>query len=657
MNEQDTTAQDALPPKPTTQEETRLEAPPETADSEPNSSEVDSPEEAKAAEMPTEEKKAQGSTAKRSKQGGVGRIIGGAFRGLGFQVARTRRFLFRGRIPDYPVIVLDGALTEREPQLPWWQQFVPGRRPPVSLEALEAALKKVVADPKTKGVLFLFKSPQIGLTQAQSLLMLFDRFRAWDAAQRNSAATPKQIIVHIEDGMMGSFIAACGADQIYMTPLTEWRVLGLRMGGIFLKDTLARIGVEFDVLRIAPWKSAGDMYDRTEMSEESRTQYNWLLDSLYASLVTIISQRRKLSAERVKELIDQAPLKAEQCLAADLIDGIYYEDEIGNTLSWGSKSAVLKPYDECARLLLRKPIRRESKAIGVISLSGTIVPGKSRDLPVPLPLLGNEQIGSITVQQIVRSARENESLAAIVLHVDSPGGSALASDVMWRELMLLNDEKPVVVYMGRVAASGGYYISTPAQKIVAQPTTVTGSIGVLSAKPSTEGTYSKIGVGRDSVQRGANAAIYEDDMRWTPEQKSQMEDGIHFMYDEFKDRVAQGRGLDFDRLDPICQGRVWTGEQALEHGLVDALGDLQTAVEQACQLADLPSDGNVSLINLHPPREPLLAAPQKVVEEELGFSNLGELRELLSTVATGSWSKLLHAEQYWFLAEDLPKEG
>lgn len=584
----------------------------------------------------------------------VGSVLGNFVRGVGYQIVRIRRFFFKGRIPDYPVIVLSGELVERTPQLPWWQQLIPGRKAPVSLEALHEAFQRIAADPKTDGVVVLFKSPKIGLVQAQSLIALFDRFREWSKERSAAGVASKKVIVHIEDGMMDSYVAACGADQIFMTPLTEWRVLGLRFGSLFLKETLARIGIEFDVIRIAPWKSAGDVYNRTSMSEESREQYNWLADSLYQTIVSTISQRRNLTHDAVRNLIDHAPLKATDALSSDLIDGIYYEDEIPVALSWGTQAATLKPWEECGHLLLRQDVQRSRQAVGIISLSGTIVPGKSRDLPVPLPLLGDEQIGSSTVQQLVRAAREDDRLAAVVLHVDSPGGSALASDVMWRELTLLNEEKPLVVYMGNVAASGGYYIATPARKIVAQSTTITGSIGVLSAKPSLRGTYNKIGANRESVQRGANVMLYDENSRWTPEQVAQIEESIQYMYREFKERVACGRGLNFESLDSICQGRVWTGAQALENGLVDSLGDLQVAVQQACQLAELPGDGSIRVANIYVPKETRLAEPLRETAGQFRWGSTRDLRQLLRSVARGNWSELLHAEQHWYLIEELP---
>lgn len=586
---------------------------------------------------------------------GIGSRIGGFFSGIGFQFAKLRRFLFRGRIPDYPVILLDGELVERTPTMPWWQQLIPNRKPPMSLELLNEGLRKIALEPKTKGVILLFKSPAISLTQAQSLIMLFDRFRQWDAEQRNAGATPKQVIVHIEDGAAGTYVAACGADNIYMTPLTEFKVMGLRLGSLFVKDTLKKIGVEFDVVRIAPWKTAADMYDRTEMSPEARDQYNWLIEGLYNSIATTIHQRRGIGLDRVKALIDDAPLNADQALAADLIDGIYYEDELPDALSWGTKSAVLRPADDCVGIMLRQRTHRAAKSVGVISLSGAIMSGKSRDLPIPLPLFGSEQIGSATVQQLVRAAREDESLGAVVVHVDSPGGSALASDIMWRELTLLNKEKPVVIYMGNVAASGGYYISTPGQKIVAQPATITGSIGVITAKPSTKGLYDKLEANREFVQRGENADLYAEDSRWSGAQIQKVNDGIKHIYHEFKDRVAQGRSLPMDELDPICQGRVWTGEQALAHGLVDRLGDIHTAIEEACILAELPTGASVRVTNVDGPKEPLLAQPMQATEEALGFTSLHQMQTLLSSVVRGEWNELLGSDDYWLIADNLPQ--
>lgn len=623
-------------------------------------------------------------TSKKQRYG-VGSVVAAWWNALGCLLSNLRRRMRRGARADFPLIELEGELTERTPQQPWWAGLLPSvRSAPTSLEYLHDALHAIAADPDTRGVVLHFNGPDLSLAQAQSLTQLFDRFRTWDQQyhRTHGAHAPgqrKQIIVHAEELSMAAYVAACAADRVYLTPLTDWTVLGLRVGATYLKETLAHAGIDFDVIKIAPWKSAGDRVSCARMSPESREQFNWLLDSLYTDIVCAIARGRKLSEARVRALIDSAPLSAADAAAADLIDGVLYADELPHLLSNLAPSpapptasandkqpedekspsprppATVKPYEQVKKLMLRRPMLRPRRAVGLISVGGAIVTGKSRNLPFPLPLLGDRQMGSRTVQQLVRAARANPRLAAVVLHVDSPGGSALASDLIWRELTLLASEKPLVVYMGDTAASGGYYIATPAHTIVAQSATLTGSIGVINMKPNTAGTYAKLDARVETVQRGTNADLFSTDRGWDEQQREKMEASVRHVYGEFKERVAAGRSLDYAELDPICNGRVWTGAQARAHGLVDELGDLALAVERACALAELPTDGRTRVIPVEPPKTPHPATPLQELLEPEELANLRDLRTLAADLLAGDWRAIFGSEQCWLIADELPR--
>ena len=283
------------------------------------------------------------------------------------------------------------------------------------------------------------------------------------------------------------------------------------------------------------------------------------------------------------------------------------------------------------------------------------VPSQLAKRCIPLPLFGTRTLGSATAGQQIRNARRDRNLGAIVVHVDSGGGSALASDLIWRELELLNQEKPVVVYMGDVAASGGYYIAAPAHKIVAQSATLTGSIGVIVAKPVTAGALEKLDARREVVQRGENADLYAEDNLWTESQRAQVEDSVQHIYREFKRRVAAGRKLEYDTLDPICHGRVWTGKQALQHGLVDALGDFQTALELACAQAGWPVDGPIRTHIVSAPRTSLPAQPADAAKALLGLEPDGPIQTAAAALWQGSWHKLFGRDRLWLIADGLPR--
>ena len=575
----------------------------------------------------------------------LARGVAQAWDRLGCAWSNGWRALRRGLRTDYVLIVMDHAVSERAPVVPWLYAYIPGLKLPLSLEYLHKALRRIAHDPDVRGVVFLFKGASLSLAQAQSLAQLFDRFRAWDSHARG-AQPPKQIVVYLEQAGSAAYVVACAADCIFMPRLVSWDVLGLRVAPTFWQETLDRAGIRFDVVRIADWKTAADGVSRREISQAARDQYDWLLDGLQEDIVAAIGRGRRLAPETVRSLIDRAPLSAEEALTAGLIDGIAYEDELATRLAaTDAKPARLKSYAQVRGLLYRRPRPYHAQRIGVLSLEGVMVTGASRAFPVPLPLLGDRLMGSATVEQMVRAARQDHSLAAVVLHVDSGGGSALASDLIWRELELLAREKPLIVYMGDVAASGGYYIAAPGRTIIAQRATMTGSIGVVIAKSSTEALRAKVGANRAVIQRGANAGLFSDDASWTPQQQATVEKLAHDVYALFKQRVACGRNLPLDGLDEICSGKVWTGKQALAHGLVDALGDFQVALETACRAAGLPDDGSVRT-------RPISAPPTRLVGQP---PQTADAAAWLTALLQGDWLHLIRRDPVWLMAPELPR--
>jgi protease IV len=569
-------------------------------------------------------------------------------------IANTRRRLYKRRLPDYVVITIDGELQERDPETPWYYDFVPGYRGAQTIEGLHRVLDRVADDPDVRGVLFLFKGASISLAQAQSLIALFERFRRW-SVERNRRDMAQRIVIFVEQCSPSALVAASAADQLILAPLADWEIVGLRTAPLFLRETLARLGVEMQVVRVAPWKTAADSFIFDGLTEEARAQYEWLLDSLYADIVESVGRGRRLEAETVRALIDRAPLTAAEALDAGLVDALAYEDELPALLGTEGKPARFRAYRRAHGLLYRRPKPPATGTIGVISLSGTIMTGESRSFPVALPLFGEETIGSTTAQQIIRAARQDDGLDAVIVHVDSPGGSALASDLIWRELSLLNTEKPVIIYMGNVAASGGYYIAAPGRKIVAQRASITGSIGVIIAKANLRGAFAKIGARRDEVTRGAHAGIYADTTQWQGDLVERVEHSLHHVYGVFKQRVIDGRQLDPERLDDLAGGRVWTGAQALSCGLIDALGDFQRAAEIAAVEAGLSADGRLELVTISAPRRWLPPEPVEATKTLFSGRRSQQFADLAAFVLDGELSNLLEREQVWLLAPHLPK--
>jgi protease-4 len=292
---------------------------------------------------------------------------------------------------------------------------------------------------------------------------------------------------------------------------------------------------------------------------------------------------------------------------------------------------VLVSWEQAQKRLLA-PLRwRSRQAVGVVSLQGLIVLGPSRRMPLPLPLpLFPSQAGSDTLVQQLRAAAQDKRLGAIVLHVDSPGGSALASDLIWREVLHLRRRKPVVVYMGDRAASGGYYVAAGANAVVAQPTTLTGSIGIWGGKIVTRGLWGMVHARREVAARGGAAGLYADVAPFTAEERAKIRSNLGAGYERFKSRVADGRGLTMAAVEDIARGRVWCGEQGLRNGLVDSLGDLRAAADLACELAGLDPDRYVPLVNVPLPRQHHVPAslPDEATAWWAGF--LGLMRGLLA---------------------------
>jgi protease-4 len=388
------------------------------------------------------------------------------------------------------------------------------------------------------------------------------------------------------------------------------------------------------------------------MTPELREQTNWLLDSIFDTLTAAMADGRYKTQEEIKTLIDQSPLFAEESLAFGLVDALGYEDTLVYELAkqppppeteplaaaeppqpseqtenepppdkdQDRPKATLRTWREARGMLLEKPQRPSRQHIGVISLTGTITMGPSRQPPIdlPLPFIGGAAAGEETLIQLLRQAEADDQMAALIFHIDSGGGAALASDLIWRQLDRIAQKKPVLAYLGNMAASGGYYIAAAASHIMAQPLTLTGSIGVIMAHISTADLFQKIQANRVSIARGKRAGLYSDDAPLTAEERNILWAGVVEAYQQFKKVVANGRDLPLVKLDAIAEGRVWTGEQALGHRLIDSYGDFRDAIEKAAELANIPTSPghDIQVVTLHPQdRHYRLPQPFEAAEE------------------------------------------
>lgn len=498
--------------------------------------------------------------------------------------------LFR-KSPDYVVLEVGGSLPEFEARIGFLRRrLTPGPSGP-SLEGLRGRLDRISADGRCRGVVLRVQNMDAGWAALEELRNEISLFR-----ERGG-----RVVAYLVEPDTRDYYLACAAEEVFATPVSTLNVLGLRTKVNFLKDALRKVGVEAEVVAVSPYKSAGDTLTRNDFSDEAREQAERLLDGRFGELVDAVSRGRNMSPEEVEQKIDGAPYGAPAAYAEGLLDGACYEDELPERLGAEGERARLEEWGS-ARKSLAIPYRKaRRRKIGVVSLSGTIVRGRSRRLPVPVPLLGVEQAGSESVVGALRVAEKNRRVAAVLFHVDSRGGDALASDLIWREVQRIAAKKPVVVLMGDAAASGGYYVAAPASHVVARRTTITGSIGVVITRPVTAGLYEKLGINPVAIERGARSGLLDASHSPGPDEIEVLHDQLAFFYDGFKDRVSKGRNLAVDSLESLAGGRVWSGAEALEYGLVDETGGYRAAFEKACELAGIEADASEAPLKISPP--------------------------------------------------------
>lgn len=464
---------------------------------------------------------------------------------------------------------------------------------PMSLVDLESAFKQLGKDSRNIGVILHLPRMSMPLADLQTLRNSILRLKA----------KGKRVVCISQGYDLAGYYVATVADEVILQKVGDGlQTIGMVQGSAFLKDALDTIGVKFDAVAITPFKGAADPLTRNDISEEGRQQLEWLLDSRYDMVVDGIAEARDMTREDVIKLIDSSPFLNTDALEAGYVDAIMNHEGLGDHL----KTRTIVSWQDAQKALPIELPKRPSKYVAVLTVSGMIVDGESSRPPInsPAPFVGNERAGDLTVVQQVRSIMKNKKIGAVVLNVDTGGGSASASEAMKSALDELGKDRPLVVYMNNVAASGGYFISTSSKHIIAQPGTITGSIGVIFGKPVTQGMFEKLRVNRVAFTRGGNASINMDFAPFTDDQRAIMRGSIEHMYDQFIERVADARDMTKEAVDEIGGGRVWTGIQAKEHGLVDELGDLHLAINKAKSLANLAEDTPVALIQ---PKQQALA--------------------------------------------------
>ena len=538
-----------------------------------------------------------------------------------WRFGRNARARLLGRPPGFVWIEISGSLPEFETPTGLLRRRLARGPGPPTLEALRGRLDAISADGRPRGVVLRIKDLDAGwaaLEEARREILAFRGRGGRVVAFLSNPADTR------------SYYLACAADEVLAAPLVTLGVTGVSARVNFFKDALEKLGLGAEVVAVSPFKAAGDPYVRNDFSEQAREQTERLLDGRYGEVVRALSEGRGFTAEEARAKIDAAPYDAKEAFREGLIDDVCYEDELPERLGSGGERVRLAEWPAARRSLTVPYRRRPRRVVGVVGVKGAIVRGAGRRLPIPLPFLGGEQAGSDAVVAALRVAERSRRVGAVLLHVDSPGGDALASDQIWREVQRINGKKPVVVLMGNVAASGGYYISAPAAHVVARSSTVTGSIGVLSIRPVAEGLYDKLGVNPVSVRRGERAGLLDVAKRPTDDELRVIERSIGRVYDEFKDRVSRGRNLAVPEVEDIAGGQVWSGAEALERGLVDAVGGFRDAFTKARELGGIDREGPDALVKIPTPRggrpgpgDPASAIQEALAETRKAVAGLG----------------------------------
>ena len=410
-------------------------------------------------------------------------------------------------------------------------------------------------------------------------------------------ASGKPVVAFLEAGSDRDYYLLSSADSIIMPELGMLLVDGLLFRVGFMKGTYGKLGINWQGVKKGKYKAATEPYTRESMSEPFREQLDGLLDDIYSEYLEAIAESRGRTPGQIASIIDEGPyLDAKAALEAGLIDRIAYLREIeeglgiGESCSPEGKDKAIDWRDYASSRKKGIPFGR--KKIAIVHAVGAITTGKSKDSP-----WSGKTMGSNTISNAISKAANNEQVKAIVMRVDSPGGSALASDIIWHEIQKAKEKKPFIVSMGDVAGSGGYYISCGADAIVAQPSTITASIGVLALIPDVSGLYKKIGFNIDTLKRGKHADFLATERPMTDWEKATLDGFIQVVYDRFVNLVAAGRGMTYDQVHEIAQGRVWTGVSAKEIGLIDDVGSLEKAIEIAKEKADIPEDEEVGFVH------------------------------------------------------------
>ena len=457
------------------------------------------------------------------------------------------------------------------------------------ITALVAQLRRWQRDGETEGVLIVMGDAEGSWATMEELRQAF----------RGMRTAGKHVFVYGAELSTKTYYAAAAAERIFLDPSGGIRFVGLSSTGLYFKGTLDLLSVKAEFVKIAEYKSAPEQFTREGPSEDAHMVKAAILDDINGRLLAAVAADRKVDGQRAMALRDNGPYTAQEALQNGLVDELKHGDEIEDAIGklvGHDVQATPRPAEPA------RPRRWSKPAVAVIYIDGDIVQGKSR----VIPFLGMRFAGHETIIHAIEEARSDDRVKAIVLRIDSPGGSALASDLMARELARTKKVKPLVCSMGDVAASGGYFVAAPCDRIFADPSTITGSIGIFTGKFDLSGLATRLGVGIEVEKRGPHADMESLYRSYTPEERAMLLEKLKYYYGRFLDTVAEGRHMKRDEVDAVARGRVWTGAQAKDKKLVDELGGFEAALADARHRGGLGADEEIDLIAYPEERTTLL---------------------------------------------------
>lgn len=498
-----------------------------------------------------------------------GLIIFFAFKEEGLEKNTILKMTVSGEIPDW---------------VPKTSFPVPFGKKTLSLYDYVQIIRDAAKNPKIVGLYIRLKPFSLGPGKLEEFIDAMEEF--------NKSNKPSFVYTETfgEFGpASGSVWLASSAKKIYINPDGYVNLVGLYSETPFLRGTLDKLHIYPDFDHVAEYKTAMNFFTEKKFTDAHREMMESLLNSIYDNMLESISKNRKLNKEEIAKIIEKGPLTAREALELKLVDGLLYEDEVEEKL----KEIGGKDYNLISESKYKiESISSENKIAIIFGIGGIYV-GKSESSPFG----GSEGMGSETIAKYFRDARKDKSIKAVVFRVDSPGGSAIASEIIRRELVLTKKEKPVVVSMSDVAGSGGYWVSMSASSIISRPSTLTGSIGVVVGKFNTRGFWEDLlGITFEKLKKGENADFYSSLQNFTPQQREILKKMMYEIYDEFVKNVSKERGIPEDKVREIAKGRVWTGAQALDLKLVDKLGGFKEAIEEAKKLSKIPEKEKVQIV-------------------------------------------------------------